>query len=320
MTRGPTVDTFTTSVADGYRKDPDMNLRRSLAAGTLALTTVLVAGPLANNVSAQPSTTSPPVAQNTNCRRVVKQVRNVTRRVAKSQRRLSFWQKVAAEMPGRITAQQATVADLQAQVAAATPETVAGLQAQLDQATARLAWMQSKLEASGRRVPFWTDAVARLTALQTALGEQATAGNCPLPTTTSTTVDQDDSPTSSTSSTVPGDDLGDDNGGDRPDSSSDDDSPSSTVEDRTAAQRLAEAERRATEAQRKAAERLAEAQRKAAEAQRKAAERMAEAQRKAAERLAEAQRRNRNNRPTTSAPAPTVDDRGGDSGGAQDDD
>lgn len=323
MNPGQTADTFTTSVADGSRKDPDMKLRRSIAAGTLALTTVVTAGPLASAASAQTDTTSPPVAQNTNCRRIVKQVRNVTRRLTRAQARLAFWQKVAAEMPARIEAQQATVTDLQAQLAAASGDAAPAIQAQLDSANEKLAWMQSKLQASGRRVPVWTDAVARLTALQSALGEQATTGECPLPTTTttSTTVPGDDS--TSTSTTVPGDDsgndLGDDNGGDRTDDG-DGDSPSSTFEDRTAAERLAEAQMRAAarqaEAQRKAAERTAEAQRKAAERTAEAQKRAAEAQRKAAE----SRRRNRGGQSPTTSPAPTVDDRGGSSGQDGDDD
>jgi len=279
-----------------------MNLRRSLAAGTLALTTVVVAGPLAANASAQTDTTSPPVAQNLNCRRIVKQVRNVTRRLGRAQLRLAFWQKVAAEMPARIEAQQAVVADLQAQVAAATPETVADLQTQLDRASEKLAWMQSKLEASGRRIPVWTDAVARLTALQAALGEQATAGECPLPSTTTTTVETDDSPDGSTTSTVPGAARADEQDEDE----GDDDGPSSTVEDRTAAERLAEA-------QRKNAERLAEAQRKNAE-------RLAEAQKRAAESQRRTRESERRSRTSTSAPTPTVEDRRGDSGSEQDDD
>ena len=262
-----------------------MNLRRSLVAGTLALTTVVTAGPLTSAASAQTGTSSPPVAQNLNCKRIVKQVRNVTRRTGKAQTRLAFWQKVAAEMPARIEAQQTIVADLQAQLAAATGDEAAAVQAQLDQASERLAWMQAKLEASGRRIPAWTDAVARLTALQSALGEQATAGECPLPTTTttSTTAPGDDS--SSTSTTVPGDDASDDNGGSQSDDDGeDDDSPSSTVEDRTGAPRLAEA------------------------------------QRKAAERQAESRRRNRGGQSPTTSPSPTVDDRGGSSGQDGDDD
>ena len=313
MNSGPTADTLPMPVADGSRKDPAMNLRRSLAAGTLALTTVVVAGPLAANASAQTDTTSPRVAQNLNCRRIVKQVRNVTRRLGRAQLRLAFWQKVAAEMPARIEAQLAVVADLQAQVAAATPETVADLQAQLDRATEKLAWMQSKLEASGRRIPVWTDAVARLTALQATLGEQATAGECPLPSTTTTTVETDDSPDGSTTSTVPGTASADDQDEDE----GDDDGPSSTFEDRSAAERLAEAQRRN-------AERLAEAQRRnaerLAEAQRKNAERLAEAQKRAAESQRRTRESERRSRTTTSAPTPTVEDRQGGSGSEQDDD
>jgi hypothetical protein len=303
-----------------------MKIRRSIAAGTLALTTVVAAGPLASAASAQaePSTTAPAVVS---CKKVSQQYRKVTRRLSKAARRLSFWQKVAAEMPARIEAQQAAVTDLQAQLAAATGDAAAAIQTQLDSATTKLAWMQAKLEASGRRVPAWTDAVARLSALQTTLNDQATTGNCPLPTTTTAPANEagDDnggsSSSSSTSSTVPGDDsgndLGDDKGGERTDDRSDDrsdDSPSSTFEDRTAAERVAEA-------QRKAAERQAEAQRKAAErqaeAQRKAAERVAEAQKRAAEaqrKAAESGRRNRGGQSPTTSPSPTVDDRGGSSG------
>jgi hypothetical protein len=298
-----------------------MKIRRSIAAGTLALTTVVTVGPLASAASAQaePSTTVPAVVS---CKKVSQQYRKVTRRLSKAARRLSFWQKVAAEMPARIEAQQATVTDLQAQLAAATGDAATAIQTQLDNATTKLAWMQAKLEASGRRVPAWTDAVARLSALQTTLNDKATTGNCPLPTTTTAPANEegDDnggSSTSSTSSTVPGDDsgndLGDDKGGERTDDRSDN-SPSSTFEDRTAAERVAEA-------QRKAAERQAEAQRKAAErqaeAQRKAAERVAEAQKRAAEaqrKAAESGRRNRGGQSPTTSPAPTVDDRGGSSG------
>ena len=307
-----------------------MNLRRSIAAGTLALTTVITAGPLTATVSAQTDTTSPPVAQNTNCRRIVKQVRNATRRLTRAQGRLAFWQKVASEMPARIAAQQATVTDLQAQLAAATGDAATELQAQLDRATEKLTWMQAKLDASARRIPLWTAAIARLTAIQTTLTDQATTGNCPLPTTTTAPADEagDDngggsSSSSSTSSTVPGDDsgndLGDDKGGERTGvRAGDDDSPASTVEDRTAAERVAEAQRKAAErqaeAQRKAAERQAEAQRRAAErqaeGQRRAAERQAEGPRKAAE----SGRRNRGGHSPTTSPAPTVDDRGGSSG------
>ena len=299
-----------------------MKIRRSIAAGTLALTTVVTAGPLASAASAQaePSTTVPAVVS---CKKVSQQYRKVTRRLSKAARRLSFWQKVAAEMPARIEAQQAMVTDLQAQLAAATGDAATALQTQLDNATTKLAWMQAKLEASGRRVPAWTDAVARLSALQTTLNDQATTGNCPLPTTTTAPANEagDDnggsSSSSPTSSTVPGDDsgndLGDDKGGERTDDGSDD-SPSSTVEDRTAAARVAEAQRKAAErqadAQRKAAERQAEAQRKAAERVAEAQKRAAEAQRKAAE----SGRRNRGGQSPTTSPAPTVDDRGGSSG------
>jgi hypothetical protein len=299
-----------------------MKIRRSIAAGTLALTTVVTAGPLASAASAQaePSTTVPAVVS---CKKVSQQYRKVTRRLSKAARRLSFWQKVAAEMPARIEAQQAMVTDLQAQLAAATGDAATAIQTQLDNATTKLAWMQAKLEASGRRVPAWTDAVARLSALQTTLNDQATTGNCPLPTTTTAPANEagDDnggsSSSSPTSSTVPGDDsgndLGDDKGGERTDDGSDD-SPSSTVEDRTAAERVAEAQRKAAErqadAQRKAAERQAEAQRKAAERVAEAQKRAAEAQRKAAE----SGRRNRGGQSPTTSPAPTVDDRGGSSG------
>ena len=299
-----------------------MKIRRSIAAGTLALTTVVTAGPLASAASAQaePSTTVPAVVS---CKKVSQQYRKVTRRLSKAARRLSFWQKVAAEMPARIEAQQAMVTDLQAQLAAATGDAATAIQTQLDNATTKLAWMQAKLEASGRRVPAWTDAVARLSALQTTLNDQATTGNCPLPTTTTAPANEagDDnggsSSSSSTSSTVPGDDsgndLGDDKCGERTDDGSDD-SPSSTVEDRTAAARVAEAQRKAAErqadAQRKAAERQAEAQRKAAERVAEAQKRAAEAQRKAAE----SGRRNRGGQSPTTSPAPTVDDRGGSSG------
>ena len=302
-----------------------MKIRRSIAAGTLALTTVVTAGPLASAASAasaqaEPSTTVPAVVS---CKKVSQQYRKVTRRLSKAARRLSFWQKVAAEMPARIEAQQAMVTDLQAQLAAATGDAATAIQTQLDSATTKLAWMQAKLEASGRRVPAWTDAVARLSALQATLNDQATTGNCPLPTTTTAPANEagDDnggsSSSSPTSSTVPGDDsgndLGDDKGGERTDDGSDD-SPSSTVEDRTAAARVAEAQRKAAErqadAQRKAAERQAEAQRKAAERVAEAQKRAAEAQRKAAE----SGRRNRGGQSPTTSPAPTVDDRGGSSG------
>ncbi|MFM7062815.1 MAG: hypothetical protein ACKO04_04885 [Actinomycetes bacterium] len=275
-----------------------MHLRRSLAAGALALTTVVVAGPLAATASAQTGTSSPPVAQNLNCRRIVKQVRNVTQRLARAQARLAYWQRVAAEMPGRIEAQHAKIAELQSQLAAATGDAAADLQTQLDEATEKLGWMQAKLEASGRRIPAWTDAIARLTALQGALGEQATAGECPLPTTTTTTVTPEDTTGSSTTSTVPGAAQTED------DDEGDDDGPS--AEDRSAAERLAEAQRRN-------AERLAEAQRRNAE-------RVAEAQKRAAEAQRRARESQRRNRPTTSAPTPTVEDRSGDSGAEQDDD
>jgi hypothetical protein len=260
-----------------------MKIRRSIAAGTLALTTVVTVGPLASAASAQaePSTTVPAVVS---CKKVSQQYRKVTRRLSKAARRLSFWQKVAAEMPARIEAQQATVTDLQAQLAAATGDAATAIQTQLDNATTKLAWMQAKLEASGRRVPAWTDAVARLSALQTTLNDKATTGNCPLPTTTTAPANEegDDnggSSTSSTSSTVPGDDsgndLGDDKGGERTGvRAGDDDSPASTVEDRTAAERVAEAQRKA----------------------------------------AESGRRNRGGQSPTTSPAPTVDDRGGSSG------
>lgn len=296
-----------------------MKIRRTIAAGTLALTTVITAGPLATAASAQTGTSSPPVAQNTNCRRIVKQVRNVTRRLGRAQNRLAFWQKVAAEMPARIEAQQATVADLQAQLAAATGDAAAALQVQLDSAAEKLAWMQAKLAASGRRVPVWTDAVARLTALQSALTDQAAAGECPLPTTT-TTVPGDASTVDGSTTTVPGHDLGDDHGTDPAgthveDEGDDqgDDGPDSTVEDRSAADRQAEA-------QRKAAQRQAEAQRKAAEARQRAA---AEGQKRAAEaqrRAAESQRRSRGGQSSSTSPAPTVDDRSGGSGGHGGDD
>ena len=151
-----------------------MQLRRTIAAGTLALTTVITAGPLAAAASAQtdpaPSSTVPAV----DCTRAGNQYVRVARRLNMAQNRLAFWQRVAAEMPARIETQKATITDLQAQLAAATGDAATALQAQLDQATEKLDWMEAKLAASARRVPFWTGYVAKVAARLTTVSDTAT--------------------------------------------------------------------------------------------------------------------------------------------------
>ena len=297
-----------------------MNFRRSIVAGTLALTTVVTAGPLTAVASAQtdpaPSSTVPVV----DCARTGNRYVRVARRLNMAQNRLLFWQRVAAEMPARIDTQKATIADLEAQLAAATGDAATALQTQLDQATEKLAWMEAKLAASGRRVPFWTDYVAKVTVRLTTISDTATGAACTLPTTTTIPFDTslpagerpphtehrerhgDDGPTTTVDPNAPTTTEAPETEHEGPD---DRRSPNTTVPANAAPQAQAEAQRR-----------FAEAQRRAAEAQRRAAQRQ---QRRSSSTTAAGQQqrppRDQGGQPSTSGPAPTFDDHGGSSGG-----